>query len=321
MTIFRKAERRKAKLRLAIDGPSGSGKTFSSLLIAYGIAGDWSKIAVIDTENGSGDLYVGAKIPGTSDRIGEYLIVTMEPPYSPKAYEELIWAAESAGVTVLVIDSLSHAWSGQGGALDMLDKAAKASSSGNSYAAWRHVTPQHNSLINAITSAPFHVIVTMRTKTAYEIQENDKGKKAPVKIGMAPEQRNGVEYEFTTVLDLSLEGHIATAGKDRTGLFDSNPHVPGIDTGQQFLAWLDSGVDPLLPARNALADATDLKEAQAVAAEYKAQAKREGWIKDLHALYEERVIEIEAGSDDGAPSPGADASPQEPASSNDQEVA
>ena len=132
-SVFRTAERRKAKLRLAIDGPSGSGKSLTSLLIAYGITGDWSKIAVIDTERGSGDLYTGTTIPGTSDIIGKYLIVTMEPPFSPQAYSELAWAAEKEGIEVLIIDSLSHAWEGKGGVLDMHDAATQASRSKNSW--------------------------------------------------------------------------------------------------------------------------------------------------------------------------------------------
>jgi hypothetical protein len=317
MSLFRKAQRRKAKLRLAIDGPSGSGKTFSSLLIARGLADDWSKIAVIDTERGSGDLYTGAQIPGTADRIGEYLIVTMEPPYSPRAYCELVWAAEKEDVDVLIIDSLSHAWSGEGGALDMVDRAAKASRSQNSFAAWRDVTPHHNKLVDTLLSAPFHVIVTMRTKTAYELQENEKGKKVPVKIGLAPEQRSGVEYEFTTVLDLSVDGHVATAGKDRTTLFAGEPHIPGVGTGKRLREWLDAGVDPLLPARNALAGAETEQDAMAIAAEYKAQAKREGWINDLHALFEERLHEISAASADSEQ--GAVASPADAATSSDDQ--
>jgi len=293
MGVFRKAERRKAKLRLAIDGPSGSGKTLSSLLISYGITGDWSKIAVIDTERGSGDLYVGTKIPGTAETVGEYLIVTMEPPFSPQAYCETIWAAEKENIEVLIIDSLSHAWSGAGGALDMVDKANKASRSGNSFAAWREVTPAHNQLIDSIIGAPFHVIATMRTKTAYEIQENDKGKKVPIKIGMAPEQRSGVEYEFTAVLDLSVEGHIAVSAKDRTQLFDGNPHIPSADTGKRLLAWLEQGSDPVEEALGLLAVAGDDAAIKEIHARFKAQAAREGWLPKLTAAAKARHDELD----------------------------
>ncbi len=114
--VFRKAERSKSKLRLAIDGPSGCGKTLSSLLIAHGIVGDWSKIALIDTERGSGDLYTGHTLGKTT--IGEYAVVTMPPPYEPANYIELICAAATEGFEIVIVDSLSHAWSGEGGVLD-----------------------------------------------------------------------------------------------------------------------------------------------------------------------------------------------------------
>jgi len=323
MTVFRKAERRKAKLRLAIDGPSGSGKTLSALLIAHGITGDWSKIAVIDTERGSGDLYHGTKIPGTADEIGDYLIVTMEPPFSPQAYSEMIWAAEKEDIAVLIIDSLSHAWSGAGGALDMVDQAAKAKrSGGNQFAAWRDVTPHHNQMIDSIIGAPFHVIVTMRTKVAYEIQENDRGKKAPVKIGMAPEQRAGVEYEFTAVLDLSVEGHVAVSSKDRTQLFDGNPHVPTQDTGRRLRDWLERGRDVAAEAIALMQAASDDDIIKEIHSTYKDQAKREGWLPRLLDAAKSRHSEL-AGSDGvAALPPAADAgAPGEPdPASNDEGV-
>ncbi len=131
------------------------------------------------------------------------------------------------GAEVIIINSLSHAWSGSGGVLDMHDMAAKGQKAANSWAAWREVTPEHNALVDAILQAPCHIICTMRTKTAWEAVESGNGKKAPQKIGLKPEQREGMEYEFTLVLDLALDGHIATAGKDRTSLsisWGSNPN-------------------------------------------------------------------------------------------------
>jgi hypothetical protein len=153
---------------------------------------------------------------------------------------------------VLIIDSLSHAWTGEGGVLDMHDKASAASKSGNSFAAWREVTPQHNALVDAMIGANLHIIVTMRTKTAYDILDDGNGKKRPVKVGLAPVQRDGMEYEFTTVLDLSVEQHVATATKDRTSLFDGQHFVPAVTTGETLRQWLESGKDPIEVSRELL---------------------------------------------------------------------
>jgi hypothetical protein len=229
---IRKAERRKAKLRLGISAPSGAGKTYSSLLIAYGLTGDWEKIGLIDTENGSGDLYA---------HLGDYLVLTLEPPYTPLRYVEAIKAFESAGVDCIIIDSLSHAWAGEGGALDI--QGAASAKSGNSWSAWREVTPMHNALVNAMLQSKCHIIATMRAKTEYVQEKNDNGKTIIRKVGLAPIQRDGMEYEFTVMLDLSIQ-HIASASKDRTGLLDGQYFTPSIETGQKLLEWLEQGIDP-----------------------------------------------------------------------------
>lgn len=250
--MFQRAERKKAKLRLAIDGPSGSGKTYSALLIAQGLAPN-GKIAMLDTERGSGELYAD---------LCAYDVAPLAPPYSPDRYIKIIKGAELAGYDVLIIDSLSHAWTGDGGVLDLHDKATAAERSKNSFMAWREVTPKHNALVDAILAANLHVIVTMRTKTAYEIIENDRGKKTPTKIGMAPIQRDGMEYEFTAVLDLSVDNHIATASKDRTQLFDGQHFVPTQETGTRLRDWLDAGVDApsLESVMEAITESSDLDE-------------------------------------------------------------
>lgn len=229
--MFKKAARTKAKLRMALIGPSGSGKTYSALALATGLGG---KIALIDTERGSGELYADAF---------DYDTLQLEPPFTPKKYIDAIKAAEENGYSVVIIDSLSHAWAGEGGILDIHDNSTRGSRSGNGYTAWKDVTPQHERIVNTILGAKLHVIGTIRTKTAYEIVEDDKGKKAPKRIGLAPIQRQGLEYEFTCVLDLSVDSHIATASKDRTSLFDGNHFVITQETGKQLAAWLDSGAD------------------------------------------------------------------------------
>lgn len=227
--MFRPAKRSSAKLRLALCGPSGSGKTFSALQIATGLGG---RIALIDTERGSGELY---------SHLCPYDVAQLEPPFTPARYIEAIHEAEKAGYDILIIDSLSHAWSGPGGVLEMQDQAAKALRS--SFAAWREVTPEHNRLVDTLLQTNCHLIATMRTKTAYEVQQ-DTAKAKVVKIGMAPVQRDGLEYEFTVVLDLSVEGHIASSAKDRTGLFDGQHFVPDERVGGKLRYWLQGDEKP-----------------------------------------------------------------------------
>ena len=230
MSSFRKAARSQAKLRLALCGVSGSGKTYSALTLASGMGG---KVALIDTERGSGELY-------SADF--DYDVAQLVPPFTPQRYISLM-AEAAQEYDILIIDSLTHAWTGQGGVLEMHDNAAAGSRSGNSYTAWRDVTPHHNALVDAIMASPAHIIATMRSKTAYEVQDTGNGKKTPVKIGLAPVQRDGMEYEFTAVLDISLDNHIASASKDRTRLFDGLHESITRNTGVLLMDWLQSGVN------------------------------------------------------------------------------
>jgi hypothetical protein len=223
---IRKAERKKAKLRLGIAAPSGAGKTYSSLLMAFGLGG---KIGLIDTEHGSGDLYA---------HLGEYDIIAIEAPYTVAKYLEAIAAFENAGYGTIIIDSLSHAWAGDGG---LLDKQGKMADRGvNSFAAWRTITPDHNALVDAMLQSPCHIIATMRAKQDYVLELNDKGKQTPKKVGLAPVQREGMEYEFTVMLDVDMN-HVASSSKDRTGLFDGRYFKIDKDTGETLLAWLEDG--------------------------------------------------------------------------------
>lgn len=239
MFEFRKAERKKSKLRLGIAGPAGSGKTLTSLLIAYGIAGDWEKIGLIDTENGSGDLYANTTKAGIT--IGNYNVLTLDAPYTPERYIGAIEAAEEAGLEIVIVDSLSHAWAGTGGVLEIQGKIAD-SGKGNSYTAWRTVTPRHNALVGKLLSCKLHLIATLRSKTEYVLETDDKGKQIPKKVGLAPIQREGMDYEFTMVLDMT-HNHIATVSKDRTGIFEEDFFTPNISTGKIILDWLNSGSD------------------------------------------------------------------------------
>jgi hypothetical protein len=225
---IRPAQRKKAKLRLGIAAPSGAGKTYSSLLLAFGLGG---KIGLIDTEHGSGDLYA---------HLGEYDIIQIEAPYSVKKYTDAIHAFEEAGYTTIIIDSLTHAWAGDGGLLDKQGKMADRGT--NSFAAWRTITPEHNALVDSMLKSPCHIIATMRAKQEYVLETNDKGKQQPKKVGMAPVQREGMEYEFTVMLDVDMH-HIASASKDRTSLFDGQFFKIDKGTGETLLQWLETGKD------------------------------------------------------------------------------
>ena len=193
----------------------------------------WERICVIDTENASGSLYVGTQVAGI--RVGEYLTICLEPPFSAARYLEAIDLAEANGVEFLIIDSLSHAWSGEGGLLDV--QAGIAKRTGNSYTAWRDVTPQHNRLVDRILQCNMHIAATLRTKVEYVIEENGSGKKSPRKVGMAPVFREGFEYEMSVFFELAPD-HTASATKDRTGLFDGRFFLVTPDTGREIYQWL-----------------------------------------------------------------------------------
>lgn len=224
---IKKAQRMKAKLRMGIAAPSGAGKTYSALLLAFGLGG---KVGLIDTEHGSGHLYA---------HLGDYDVIEVSAPYSVAKYTQAIKAFEDAGYQTIIIDSLSHAWAGDGGLLDKQGKLADRGT--NSFAAWRTITPEHNALVDAMLRSPCHIIATMRAKQDYVLETNDKGKQQPKKVGMAPVQREGMEYEFTVMLDVDMH-HIASASKDRTSLFDGRFFKIGKETGAELLQWLETGV-------------------------------------------------------------------------------
>ncbi len=233
--MFKKAQKSLSKARICIAGPAGSGKTYSALLIASGLG---NKIAMIDTEHGSGALY--------SDML-DYDILELHPPFEPKKYIEGIREAENTGYDIIIIDSLSHAWAGEGGLLDMKEKVVQ-SGKGNDWTAWRHVTPHHNKLVEAILQSRCHVIATSRSKMKYAAEEENGKIKRIRKIGLDPVLREGMEYEFTIVFDMSSE-HVASSTKDRTSLFDGQFFKPDRATGQKILMWLNH-TSPHKPVMN-----------------------------------------------------------------------
>lgn len=229
--MFRQAVRQQSKLKMTLDGPAGSGKTLTALRFAHTLAAG-GKIALIDTERGSAAKYVG----DTYDGITFAFDVLELQSFSPQRYIEGIQMAGRMGYSVLVIDSLSHAWEGSGGALEMKQKA------GDGWSAWRTVTPIHNNMVDAILQAPMHVITTMRSRMEY-VQETDEttGKIKIVKKGMAPIQRPGTEYEFDLVCDIDQQ-HIMTVGKSRcSAVADMVVDRPGAEFIRLVMAWLNSG--------------------------------------------------------------------------------
>jgi len=226
--VWKRAERKRVKLRISLCGPSGSGKTYSALKIAKGLGG---KVALLDAESGRGSLY-------SSDF--DYTVAELSAPYSPARYIEYIKSAEQGGFDVLIIDSLSHAWAAEGGVLDMVDKKS-AASRGNSFTAWRDVTPEQNRLVEAIISSKMHIIITLRSKVEYVVETDQTGRTRPRKIGLAPVQREGLEFEFTVGFDLSTNGNIASTSKDNTKLFRNQDFVIDESTGQKLIEWVMSG--------------------------------------------------------------------------------
>ena len=255
MIQLQKAKRTMAKVKIALGGPSGSGKTMSSLLLAFGLvkaahpnwtdAECWDKICIIDTENGSASLYVNTQVGAY--RTGEYYTIPMEPPYDFDKYENSIKAAEQGGMEVIIIDSLSHLWVGQGGALDLQGKVAART--GNSYTAWRDVTPKFNHLMDVILQSNSHMICNLRSKQEYAQEKNANGKTIVRSIGMGFQFRDGAEFDFSAVLTLDQE-HVATATKDRTGLFDGKYFTITPETGKEIYQWLSTGAPekPAAPA-------------------------------------------------------------------------
>jgi len=230
---FEKAIKKKLKARVAIDGPSGSGKTYTSLIAATALA-QGGKIAVIDTERGSASLY--------SDKF-DFDVLELET-FSPALYTQAIKAAEKAGYAVIVIDSLSHAWEGEGGALDMADAATARMRSQNSYVAWREVTPVHREMVDAMLQSPAHIVATMRSKMEYVMEKDERtGKTTVNKVGLAPIQRSGMEYEFTLVADMDLSNRLIVS-KSRYEPYTGKTQIkPGIDFFQPFAEWLARGED------------------------------------------------------------------------------
>lgn len=244
--VLRKAQRASAKIKMAITGASGAGKTYSALVLAKGLASSMDKVAVIDTENGSADLYAN---------LGNYNVITLGVPFSPEKYIEAINECNKAGMEVIIIDSISHEWDGPGGCLDLVEQY------GGKYQDWAKVTPRHQKFFATILSSPAHVIATMRKKQDYDMIKGGDGRVKVEKVGLKSIARDGSEYEFTIVFDIDMH-HMARVDKDRTGIFNGQP-IERISekTGRIIKEWCESGspsVQEVLPSVSTIAEATNI---------------------------------------------------------------
>lgn len=257
---FKKAERKQVKLKLGLAGPSGSGKTYSALKLAKGLmdaaGSEKYRIALIDTENRSASLY--ADLPG----LPSFDTLELEPPYTVDKYIAAIELAIKEKYDLLIVDSVSHVWSGEGGLLQ--EKENLDARGGNSYTNWAKMTPKWNRFVSEILHSDVHMICTMRSKQEHALGTNANGKTEVKKMGMAPQVREGFEYELTAVFDMDMS-HQAQASKDRTSLFNGRTWQPDEKTGAEIHAWLNMGkpADPKVAAlTQAQVELTKLRTAE-----------------------------------------------------------
>tara|TARA_R110000787_G_scaffold79469_1_gene173675 strand:- start:3737 stop:4648 length:912 start_codon:yes stop_codon:yes gene_type:complete len=232
---FVKAQKSQAKARVALIGPTGAGKTYTALVMATGMAkeiGKDARIVVLDTEHNSAAKY--------SDIFDFMVPETTMKDHSPASYVRAIEECEAEGFDIIIIDSLSHAWVGRGGALEMKDAFAARSKSGNTFQAWAQVTPQHNRLVDKIVSSKSHIIATMRSKMSYVQEKDDRGRTSIRKVGMAPIQRDGMEYEFDVIGDISRE-HTMVVDKTRWPAIDDFHGKVDEAFGVDLVKWLSDG--------------------------------------------------------------------------------
>ncbi|WP_043982254.1 AAA family ATPase [Priestia megaterium] len=245
MFEVKKAQREKMKAVVGFIGPSGAGKTAGALLTAYGLISEaypnaneeqiWDKIGVIDTEHERAKLYANLDFDGT--RIGQFLHINFEPPYTTERYELAVQAMKKAGAEVIIVDSLSHNWQGEGG---IVEKHGQMS--GNSFQNWGKLAPETTQLIKTLTRNNVHIFATLRTKQEYVVEPDSNGKMAPRKVGTKPVQKDEMEYEF--MLNFSIgSDHVADTSKDNTRMFEGNPSKLNPDVGRKLYKWLELGID------------------------------------------------------------------------------
>ena len=226
---LKKASRRKVRIKMQIGAPAGAGKTYGALKIAYGITGDWDKIAVIDTENSSSELYVG------KDGIGEFNVIVLDS-FTEKDYIQALEACEKAGMEVCIIDTSSRLWD------YLLELQTKL---GGRYQDWKEPKSKHKTYLHKMLQCNMHIISTVRKKEEYVMEEEGEGarrKTVVKKLGLKEQQEGNMNYEFTLVLDVDRDSHLTTASKDRTGLFEGvDPFLVGFETGEKIRKWCEEG--------------------------------------------------------------------------------
>jgi hypothetical protein len=260
--MFHKATRKQALLRLALCGPAGSGKSYTGLRIATGLLGPGERLAVLDTEHGSAELYADEPNPdGGAFDFDTVRLDQLPGRFSAENYVKCLRSAAEAGYRVVLVDSLSHAWAGEGGVLDYVDNVAARGGrggEGNKFSAWRQGTKAQNELVDALLSYPGHVICTLRTKVEY-VLEQVNGRATIRKVGMASIQRDGVDYEFTVVGDLDVDTHRLIVTKSRCSTVADRTFLKaGADLARELRTWLDNGEAP--PAEPPAAPATPPSE-------------------------------------------------------------
>ncbi len=250
---FRKATRQKCKASILIEGLQGTGKSGLALVIAKALTDDWSKIYAIDTENKSLDLFVGIK-SNTGDKFGDFnkVDLTTADGYEPSHYMNLKEEAIEAGAEVVIMDSITHMWTGKGG---LLDSVAAAQNAGlDQYRSWG--TDKNRSekaiLTDSVRDSRVHMISTVRLKEKFGLELDEvKGKHRVVSLGDQEVQQDGLKYEPDLVLKMvspgSTEGvnPVVEVVKSRYAIFtqgdtiEVTPEILG-----QLKSYLDEGVDP-----------------------------------------------------------------------------
>jgi len=269
---LQKAQRHQVKLRLGLSGASGFGKTYSALLLAYGITEDWTKIAVIDTENNSASLY---------SHLGKFNVISLSQPYSPERYIEAIQLCEKEQMQVVIIDSITHEWQGKGGCLQLHEQL------GGRFQDWAKITPRHQSFIDAILQSTCHIITTARRKIDYSLDTGSNGRTKVIKHGTKEITREGFEYELTVNFELVNDKHLAKASKDRTGLFMDKPEIiitKGV--GKMLIQWCNQGLS-IVEAKNEIAECTTVEGLRHLYQKYS------GLQKELKSTILNRKQEIE----------------------------
>ena len=231
--MFTEAVRSKSAMNIGIMGQTFTGKTYSALLLARGLAGDNGKIALVDCEGGRANLYA---------HVTKFDTLTLHPPYTPERYIEAIESAQAAGYAVVILDTISNEWSGEGGILNEQERITDRDPK-RRWSCWADLTPRHTRFINTVIRSPIHIISTMRVKMQYVLDSVD-GRNTPRKVGLTPIQRDNIEYEFPILLEMDAS-HMATVVKDMSGVFGTNGDVirPKIEMGNALRVWIDEGID------------------------------------------------------------------------------